>query len=65
MELLNIDKKMLREELDKNGIRSARDVFYCYVNAVSYTHLLSASFRAMLRILFFLFSRLEKLCSTK
>lgn len=32
MELLNIDKKMLREELDKNGIRSARDVFYCYVN---------------------------------
>ena len=32
MELLNIDKKMLREELDKNGIRSARDVIYCYVN---------------------------------
>ena len=32
MELLNIDKKMLREELGKNGVRSAKDVFYCYVN---------------------------------
>lgn len=32
MELLNIDKKMLREVLGKNGVRSAKDVFYCYVN---------------------------------
>ena len=32
LELLNIDKKMLKEALGKNGVRSAKDVFYCYVN---------------------------------
>lgn len=32
MKLLNIDKKMLKEALDKNGVHSYKDVFYCYVN---------------------------------
>ena len=32
MELLNIDRKMLKDALAKNSVRSAKDVFYCYVN---------------------------------